>query len=454
MSSLNSILFGPFLLVVFLTYHFVTTSPRARVWVLFTASIVFYLAASPNFLPFFAGLTALAYWAGKRTCETHSRVVRAASLAVGVVVPVAVLILFKARWNLQFGWAVPVGLSYFTFQLMGYLFDCADGEIAPIGFRELLGSLLFFPTISAGPIVAVRAVHPQIEAGPTPNWLALKRGLLLFSNGLFKKMIGDILTELPAPPLIAHSISPVAAWANLLQISARFYADFSGYTDMALGVGLLFGIQLPENFRLPFLAHSVADHWRRWHITLSDWFRRYVFMPLAAAYGRHPKVGPKLFWFLSQLNIMLVMLLIGLWHGFSLNFLIWGLINGVLICVSPWFDRVRAWGPKGHFLAVLTTFYLTTVARVYTFAPSPGAAAQFLLPAHSWSAAASVKPVDVLGLIIAVLGLVIPHALDWLILEQKEWLDGTWSVWILIAMLWVSVLVLGGPAQPFIYMRI
>lgn len=452
--SLNSILFLPLLLLVFVAYHFVIRRPVQRPWALFAASILFYLGSSPRFLPLFVAMTLIVSWLGKKVSGPLSRRARTAYLSAGIAVPLGALLFFKAHWNNQFDWAAPLGISYFTLQMIGYVIDCSEGAVAPANACSLQGSLTFFPIVSSGPITAVRSLSPQIESGRTPSWTELKRGFLLYSNGLLKKMIADSLTGLPATRYLArNSLGPVAAWANLFRISAKFYADFSGYTDMALGIALLFGIELPENFRLPFLAHSAADHWRRWHITLGVWFRQYVFMPLASAYGRHPGVSARTFWLLGQINIMIVMLLIGVWHGFTVSFAIWGLLNGALIVISPWFDRVRSWGIAGHILAVAMTFYLTTLARVFTYAVDPRFSLRLLASAHTWRTAPAASPTDVVDLLIAVLAVLVPHSLDWLILEKKQWIDQSRLTWAMILLFWVIVLTFGSPTQPFVYIQ-
>ncbi len=221
--------------------------------------------------------------------------------------------------------ALPLGISFYTFQGLSYLIDVYRGEVRAQASLARLGLFIsFFPQLIAGPIVRYRTFVDQLTER-VRSWDRFAAGTERFIWGLSKKVLlannfGRVADELFA--LDSGSLSPAAAWTGLLCYSLQIYYDFSGYSDMAIGLGRLFGFELPENFNYPYAARSVRDFWRRWHITLGAWFRDYVYLPLGGS-----RVGSGR----TYRNLLIVFVLTGLWHGAAWTFLLWGLWHGACI---------------------------------------------------------------------------------------------------------------------------
>lgn len=263
----------------------------------------------------------------------------------GVISTLALLVGFKLQTEALY----PLGLSYITFQVISYFFDVSknaancEKEILKFSFY-----LLLFPKMLVGPIVPYRQVEPQITGLKSDPW-EMAEGLRRFIRGFAKKvLIADTLATVVTPIFNLQSpvISPSLAWLVILSYSLQLYFDFSGYTDMAIGLGQMMGLRFMENFDFPYLSRSISDFWRRWHISLSAWFREVVFFPLERRRGRY---------YGQQINILFVFILTGLWHGFTCNFIIWGAIHGIaLVFETTRFGRwVRAlWAPFQHLYAL------------------------------------------------------------------------------------------------------
>jgi D-alanyl-lipoteichoic acid acyltransferase DltB (MBOAT superfamily) len=182
------------------------------------------------------------------------------------------------------------------------------------GLVEFTAALSFFPQLVAGPILRARQILPQFHKLPIPTWDMAKHGFLLITIGLFKKTIADLLAAPAATAFDGSAVSLIETWTGVLAFAGQIYGDFSGYSDMAIGLALLLGFQIPLNFRLPYFARSPVDFWRRWHISLSTWLRDYLYIPLG---GKNARLR----------NIFITMLLGGLWHGAAWTFFGWGAIN-------------------------------------------------------------------------------------------------------------------------------
>jgi alginate O-acetyltransferase complex protein AlgI len=259
----------------------------------------------------------------------------------------------------------PIGLSYVALQAISYLVDVAHATSpSEKNFLNFALYVTFFPKILTGPITPYRVMRTDL-ANPEAGIQNVAYGLRRFAIGLIKKtLIADQLAKIanPAFNLPTPNFTPYIAWLALLAFTLQIYYDFSGFTDMAIGLGRIFGFTLPENFNQPFTARSIGDFWRRWHISLAAWFREYVFYPLER--HRLPAIG-------QQLNILLVFILTGLWHGLTVNFVVWGLIHGTALTLeSTIFGRwlKNAWHP-------FQTFYVIfVVAFSWIFFRSPNLA--------------------------------------------------------------------------------
>lgn len=224
--------------------------------------------------------------------------------------------------------ALPLGISFFTFQTLSYVIDLYRGEIkSERNYFTYLTYVSMFPQLVAGPIVRYATVHSELK-NRRVNWQQWQEGFHRFLRGLFKKVllanqIGKLWDAVSGSEL--HSASIITIWLGAIAFTFQIYYDFSGYSDMAIGMGRMMGFHFDENFNHPLAANSITDFWRRWHISLSTWFRNYVYIPLGGnrvSRGKHIR------------NIMVVWLLTGLWHGASWNFVCWGLYYGIWLLLE------------------------------------------------------------------------------------------------------------------------
>ena len=271
---------------------------------------------------------------------------------------------------------LPLGISFITFQKIAYLSDCRRGIVRSHNLRDYLFFVTFFPQLIAGPIVHHKELIDQIHRRPQRTELQqmLVAAILLFSIGLFKKVvIADSLAGYADPVFDAARSQPIgyeSAWKGMLAYTLQLYFDFSGYTDMALGLGLLFGIKLPVNFDSPYKAVSIVEFWRRWNMTLSGFLRDYIYIPLG---GRRCGQVHRGF------NLFVTMLVGGLWHGAGWTFVMWGAYHGALLMVFHWlasgfkFDLGRAKYVRAPMTVL--TFFLVAFGWVLFRSESLSAAA-------------------------------------------------------------------------------
>lgn len=238
---------------------------------------------------------------------------------------------------------LPIGISFFTFQAISYVMDIGRGEWRrPLDFLDFAVYLSFFAHLVAGPIVRASEFAPQLDEQPDPRYVRSGEAFMLIFRGMFKKVvISSFLATQIVDPVFALP-DAYGRWAILWAIYAyaiQIYADFSGYTDIAIGVALLLGIRFPQNFDAPYISMSLQDFWRRWHMTLSRWLRDYLYIPLGGNRGSK--------WFTYR-NLFLVMLIGGLWHGANWTFVMWGAIHGGYLVA----ERIVKGAWKGHELGL------------------------------------------------------------------------------------------------------
>ncbi len=260
---------------------------------------------------------------------------------------------------------LPVGISFYTFMGISYIVDIYRGDAEPTSLGKFAAYLSFFPHLVAGPIVRPNELIPQLDTPRSPRRVDTSRAFYLIAAGLFKKVVissylaSNIVDEVFADPSQHSSLEIlIAVYAYAVQI----YADFSGYTDIAIGIALLLGFKFPLNFDSPYAATSLQDFWRRWHITLSRWLRDYVYIPLG---GSRRGVA------ITYRNLLLTMLLGGLWHGAGWTFVAWGAIHGVGLCAERfWRERGRGkpfeeqtWSDR--YWRRLVTFHVVCFAWIF-----------------------------------------------------------------------------------------
>lgn len=352
----------------------------AMAW-LAAASALFYASWNPRLLPVLLVSILINYavggWLGRqaRRSRRGSRVL----LALGLTFNLGLLGYFKYtnflvdNLDLLFGLdlvlakiALPIGISFFTFQKIAYLIDNYRGVARPRGFLEFLLFVLFFPQLIAGPIVHYGEMMPQL-ARPSPAPVAdrLAVGLTILVIGLIKKVVIADAMAIPATSLFdaaAHGHQPalIESWIGTLCYAFQIYFDFSGYSDMAVGLAWMFGLRLPVNFASPYKATSIADFWQRWHITLSRFLKDYLYIPL----GGNRRGSAR-----RHVNLLVTMLLGGLWHGAAWPFVLWGLLHGAMLVVHRlWRESARA--PRlGPWLARGLTLLCVVLAWVSFRAP-------------------------------------------------------------------------------------
>jgi D-alanyl-lipoteichoic acid acyltransferase DltB (MBOAT superfamily) len=370
----------------------------AVVW-LVLASIGFYAFSRVDSLAIILPSIALDYliaWGLERLDESRHRL-RAGLLALGIGANVAFLGYFKYRdffldtTNLVFGshfafgaLILPLGISFITFQKIAYLMDVYSGQVKPGGFLDFLLFTLFFPRVVAGPIVHYQEVMPQFDRSPirwVPTDIAV--AICLFSMGLFKKVViadrvGDFANPVFAAPLAGEPVTLLAGWIGALAYTFQIYFDFSGYTDMALGIARIFGIVLPMNFNSPLKATSIVEFWSRWHITLTRFLTAYIYTPLVLSLTRRRmargkpvlrgrKTAMSAILLLIGLPTMVTMTISGFWHGVGFQFIVWGMLHGLMLTINQaWRTlRPRFWRhQKSHDLIMAPVGFVLTLGGV------------------------------------------------------------------------------------------
>jgi alginate O-acetyltransferase complex protein AlgI len=336
------------------------------------ASLAFYSASNWQFVPLLLASIAFNYVVGLLLISKRLRPVpRFAALAVGVAGDLLMLGYFKyagflaANLNAAFSTGLtvnillPVGISFYTFTQIAFLVDAYRGNVAHYRLPHYALFVSYFPHLIAGPILHHKDMIPQFERAETkrPDPHLILCGLIIFAIGLFKKTcLADGIQPLVSLAFGPNTPSFDQAWIGALAYTFQLYFDFSGYSDMAIGISLMFGIFLPLNFNSPYKAVNIIDFWRRWHMTLSQFLRDYLYIPLGG--NRHGRT-------LRYVNLMLTMALGGLWHGAAWTFVAWGALHGVYLCINhAWNNYGPAVAPRFARVANLAAFILTFLSVV------------------------------------------------------------------------------------------
>jgi alginate O-acetyltransferase complex protein AlgI len=326
---------------------------RWRVFMI-AASWFFYAAWDWRFVALLAGSTVVNQVAARRISRAGSEARRRRWLVLALVLNLGTLAWFKYVGFLvdsSYGLlrtigvdgdppfvdvVLPVGISFFTFQAISYIVDVYRRKVEPTTLLDFGVYLAFFPQLVAGPIVRASELLPQLRHRRDARRVDASLAFWLIAAGLFKKVVvASYLAEESVDPLFAlpHQHGGFEAMLGVYAYAIQIYADFSGYTDIAIGVALLLGFQFPLNFDAPYSATSIQDFWRRWHMTLSRWLRDYVYIPLGGNQGTRGS---------TYRNLMLTMLLGGLWHGAAWTFVVWGGLHGAMLVAERW------WGEERH----------------------------------------------------------------------------------------------------------
>jgi len=462
----NTPQFFVFLAVVLVLFY---TAPRSwRKYILLGASYFFYMSWIPKFILLLLTLTVIDYTAARWIASTSRPGARKAALIVSLGANLGLLGFFKYynffasniadllhRPANAFALSIilPLGISFHTFQSMSYVVDVYRREQEPIKNPiDYALFIAFFPQLVAGPIVRAREFFGDLYHWRQPPAEDVLRGLFLVLLGLAKKVVmADQFAQIANGYFqnVGQHPGMVPAWSGAIAFGIQIYFDFSGYTDMAIGMAKLLGFHFPVNFRRPYLASSITDFWHRWHISLSRWLRDYLYIPLGG--NRNGKLQ-------TYRNLMLTMLLGGLWHGASWNFVVWGGYHGALLSIERMFRSKNAEPASERWtwlypLQAVGTFGLVMIGWVFfraaTFHDSLYVLQQMFLAPHGglliprWE-----RGLAVITLVLAVLE------------EKKEWFEEiaigpAWAYGAACAVLLLSVELLGftEAAVPFVYFQ-
>ena len=366
-----------FLPITLIVYYL--SPKRFRNFILLIASLIFYAWGEPVYILIMLFSTIFNYVTGllidkfqKMNQHKYAKIV----LIVSVVGNLAILGFFKysdflisninSLFNLNISLlaiALPIGISFYTFQTMSYTIDVYKQNVkAQKNFISFATYVTLFPQLIAGPIVKYRDVSESLE-NRKENIADFSEGIKRFIIGLFKKVMiannaGFIWESIHSLPYSEISLS--LAWIGAICYSLQIYYDFSGYSDMAIGLGKMFGFHFLENFNYPYIAKSITDFWRKWHISLSSWFKEYVYIPLG---GSRKTIAR------TVINLLIVWFLTGLWHGASWNFVVWGLYFGVLLIIEK-FVLKKVLDKMPSFIRHLYTLFFVIISWVIFACPT------------------------------------------------------------------------------------
>jgi alginate O-acetyltransferase complex protein AlgI len=465
----NSIAFFCFLPIVLLGLS--ALPHRFRNPFLLAASYFFYGAWDWRFLLLLFGTTCVDYWAGHRIASADTASSKRGFLLLSLGTNLTVLGFFKyynffvgsahdllatlgiqtSPWTLQV--ILPVGVSFYTFQSMAYVIDIYRGDMAPARrFRDYALAVAFFPQLVAGPIERISHLLPQLVAQVRPTPERIQIGLTLMILGFTKKVL---IADLLAPEVDRIFSSPEQMSSGLLLRGAygfalQIYGDFSGYSDIARGVAELLGVRLIKNFEQPYLSQSITEFWRRWHISLSSWLRDYLYIPLG---GNRHGAGT------TYRNLMLTMLIGGLWHGANWTFVVWGGLHGAYLAIERMLGIGRergSWAGAGlvewgrRVACMIVTFHLVTLAWIFFRAPNIGAALQYIRGIVRFDDLLAVGALPFVAA-LAVLALDIPQYVSGrhAVFSRLPW----WVQSPAYAAVCLGLILYGGSEVPFIYFQ-
>lgn len=349
--AFNSICFLFYFLPVYFLLVYLCPK-KLRNAVALAGSLLFYAWGEPECVLLIAAATLANYGLGLLLSRA-----RRLGFALGCVLNLGLLFAFKylgffaGLFGADLVLPLPLGLSFFVFQAMSYLIDCFRGTIVPEKRLDRFALyLLLFPRVMQGPLMRYGDLREQLDH-PALTLPGISRGCFRFAVGLSKKLLlANSLGALADRVWGATDAAAATTWLGLLAYTLQIYFDFSGYTDMALGLGGMMGFEFSENFNYPYLSRSVSEFWRRWHITLGQWFRDYVYFPLGGSRkGR---------WRLVR-NLLVVWTLTGFWHGANWTFLLWGFYFGVLLCAEKLLqiEKRRIPAPLRHVFCLLAVMF-------------------------------------------------------------------------------------------------
>jgi alginate O-acetyltransferase complex protein AlgI len=380
------------LLPVVLTVYYCT--PRAgKNYVLLAASLIFYALGEGWSTFVVVASIAINFYIGTLIGAAPDQKSAKGAMVLGVVVNLTILCVFKYAAfvvrNINVPLVamglhqlsvpkihLPLGISFFTFHALSYIIDVFRKEVKPLKRSSIFGLyIMLFPQLIAGPIIRYKTICDQFTIGGPRgrqhSWDIFSEGVRRFIIGFGKKMLIANTVAQTADTIFTvrpYLITPAVAWLGVLCYTLQIYFDFSGYSDMAIGLGKMFGFTFPENFNYPYIATSITDFWHRWHITLSSWFRDYLYIPLGG--NRVPK------WRVYA-NLLTVFFLCGLWHGATWTFVVWGLFHGFFLIVER--AGLKNWLERHHAIRHVYTLLVVMVGWVFFRSNTFAGAGQYLV---------------------------------------------------------------------------
>ena len=444
--------------------HLLLPGMRAKNFLLVVASLVFYAYGEPIYVILLVASSAGNYILARLTGECPK--IRKLTMTLAVVINLGLLVIFKYSgflvdtFNSVTGAGIPVpqvrmpiGISFFTFQALSYVIDVYRGDASvQKNFGKLLLYISFFPQLIAGPIVKYHDVEAEINnRKQTPEEIG--KGIRRFIAGLSKKVLIANTMGLVADNLFgaaATGITGPGAWLGAVSYMLQIYFDFSGYSDMALGLGMMFGFHFHENFDYPYISASIREFWRRWHMSLSGWFKEYLYIPLGG--NRRGK-------FRTVVNKMIVFVCTGIWHGASFNFLFWGIYHGFFLMLEEYIPFIGKKGGKlKSFFQHVYALLVVCVGFVFFRADTMKQGCFWIREMFTdfgWKASAmsltlqQLTPVYLVTLAAALVAAVPVNSM----LKKYKWYEGFTYVLSLAGFALCVLSLAGGTYNPFIYFR-
>ena len=444
--------------------HLLLPGMRAKNFLLVVASLVFYAYGEPIYVILLVASSAGNYILARLTGECPK--IRKLTMTLAVVINLGLLVIFKYSgflvdtFNSVTGAGIPVpqvrmpiGISFFTFQALSYVIDVYRGDASvQKNFGKVLLYISFFPQLIAGPIVKYHDVEAEINnRKQTPEEIG--KGIRRFIAGLSKKVLIANTMGLVADNLFgaaATGITGPGAWLGAVSYMLQIYFDFSGYSDMALGLGMMFGFHFHENFDYPYISASIREFWRRWHMSLSGWFKEYLYIPLGG--NRRGK-------FRTVVNKMIVFVCTGIWHGASFNFLFWGIYHGFFLMLEEYIPFIGKKGGKlKSFFQHVYALLVVCVGFVFFRADTMKQGCFWIREMFTdfgWKASAmsltlqQLTPVYLVSLAAALVAAVPVNSM----LKKYKWYEGFTYVLSLAGFALCVLSLAGGTYNPFIYFR-
>lgn len=466
----NTPLFFWFFCIFIMFYGFVFLKQTPKVYLILVGSLIFYGAWNYSFIPLLVGSGIADYFIAQAIYKSTTKAHKKRWVTLSIVLNLGLLGMFKyADFVLlsvadllssigydasisTLAWVLPVGISFYTFQSLSYTIDVYRGDMKPRkGLVEFVAALSFFPQLVAGPILRASHILPQMHAIKLPNFAAVKHGFLLITVGLIKKTGADLLA-IPAQTAFDAQgpVSTLELWTGVLAFAGQIYGDFSGYTDMAIGIALILGFTIPLNFRVPYFAVSPVDFWRRWHISLSTWLRDYLYISLGG--NRNNK---------RTRNVFITMLLGGLWHGAAWTFVVWGAFHGLIITVTHYLGQLKVFAgfaqSTSKWITLIKwaiTFYLILIGWVFFRANDLSSAIDILVKLHKWDLSILSGPHAITIFIMTSVWIFLVHIMDYGVIKGADKLENKpWLFWLLMVIAQALCLFIGAPSSEFIYFQ-